>query len=312
MTRGNPRVTTALLNSRTRALKRQLPLALDGDDRGVHQARVATRRLREAVPVLTSGIPGSKARKAAKKLRNLTQAMGTVRELDVTVGLIDELAASDDLSRAALQDVRLHVEEERKRRREAMLERLKDVDLDKLDRRLQSVTQAVAESASQEWRQALATRLLTRARRLSLRVESAGALYAPEQLHAVRIATKQLRYGLELAADARIPGASLLVRRLKRVQETLGRLHDLQVLQTHVAAVQVQPNGRSAPHQGLAAIAGRIEEQCRILHGKYVAMAPPLLELTAAVKTEIAPRLAARRRPLKMTLRRSRTARAAH
>lgn len=311
MMRVTPRVTTALLNTRARALKRQLPLAIEGDDRGVHQARVATRRLREAVPVLTTGLKGSKGRKAAKKLRNLTRAMGSVRELDVTVALIDEFAASNDLSRAALQDVRLHVEEERKLRREAMLGRLGHVNIEKLNRRLASVTEAVAQSDSQAWRQTLAGRLVKRSRRLALRIDEAGQLYAPENLHQVRIAGKQLRYGLELAADSGIKPAVALVRELKRVQDVLGRLHDLQVLLTHVAAVQVSAPGRTAPHEGLAAIAGRIEEQCRILHGKYVAAAPKLLDLTAKVRTDVAARLA-QTRPLKMSLTHGHTRAVSH
>ena len=121
---------------------------------------------------------------------------------------------------------------------------------------------------------------------------------------------KQLRYGLELAADATVPTAAPLVRALKKSQEVLGRLHDLQVLQTHVAAVQVSAPGRSAPHHGLAAIAGRIEERCRILHGKYVAAAPSLLELTQKVKADVVPRLASTR-PLKMSLKRVKPAGAA-
>ena len=311
MMRGTPRVTTALLNTRARALRRQLPAAIDGDDRGVHQARVATRRLREAVPVLTTGLKGSKGKKAAKKLRNLTRAMGTVRELDVTLSLIDELAASDDLSRVALQDVRLHVDAERTRRREAMLTRLGDVNLDKLNRRLASVSDAVAQSDSQAWRQALAGRLVKRAKRLAVRIDEAGQLYAPEQLHQVRIAVKQLRYGLELAADSGIKTAAALVRELKRSQEVLGRLHDLQVLQTHVAAVQVSAPGRIAPHEGLAAIAGRIEEHCRILHGKYVAAAPSLVDLTAKVRTDVVARLA-QTRTLKMSLTHGHTRAVSH
>ena len=97
-----------------------------------------------------------------------------------------------------------------------------------------------------------------------------------------------------------------MVRALKRSQEMLGRLNDLQVLQTHVAAVQAAPIGRSVPHQGLAAIAGRIEEECRRIHGRYVAQADALRELTAAVPSTVVPRLARRTRPLKMGLRRAR------
>jgi CHAD domain-containing protein len=296
-------VTSALLTRRARALHRFLPLAIKGDDVGVHQARVASRRLREAVPVLAGGLKNSKARKASRKIRRLTQALGGVRELDVTLHLLDELAASDDLSRAALQDVRLHVMEERERKRETMLARLADVDIDKLKRRLESVGEALGRDQTGTWRQVLGTRLLTRAKRLSVAIDAAGQLYAPDHLHKVRIASKKLRYALELAADSGVPSAAPYVRALKRTQETLGRLHDLQVLQGHVAAVQAAPLGRAVPHEGLGAIAGRIEEECRRLHGKYVAHVEALRALTDAIRTDIVPRLTRPRgRAVKMQL----------
>ena len=48
----SPCTTALLLERLARALKRHLPAAIAGDDTAVHQARVASRRLREAVPVL--------------------------------------------------------------------------------------------------------------------------------------------------------------------------------------------------------------------------------------------------------------------
>ena len=304
MSSRTPKVTSSLLIRRARALHRYLPAAIAGDDTGVHQARVASRRLREAVPVLAGGI--KHAGKVRRKIRRLTRALGTVRELDVSLHVLDELAGSDELSRPALQDVRLHVMAEREQKREAMLSRLADVNADKLERRLKSVTDALELDDSEAWRQALGARLVKRAKWLGDAIDNAGHLYAPERLHQVRIAAKKLRYGLELAADSGISAAVPLVRALKRAQEMLGRLNDLQVLQTHVAAVQAAPVGRSVPHQGLAAITGRIEEECRRIHGRYVAQADALRELTVAVPSAVVPRLARRTRPLKMGLRRAR------
>jgi CHAD domain-containing protein len=258
------------------------------------------------VPVLAGDLKHSG--KANRKIRRLTRALGTVRELDVSLHLLDELSASDELSRPALQDVRLHVVEERDRRREAMLAQLADVNAEKLERRLKSVTDALELDDSQAWRQALGTRLVKRAKRLVTAIDNAGQLYAPERLHEVRLACKKLRYGLELAADSGVSPAAPFVRSLKRSQELLGRLNDLQVLQTHVAAVQAAPAGRAVPHQGLAAIAGRIEEECRRLHGRYIAQSETLRELGEAIPSQIVPRLARRTRPLKMGLRRSRKA----
>src|SRR5260370_14726041 len=104
MNRSSPLVR--LLERRARALRRQLAAAIAGKDTGVHQARVASRRLREALPVLTEGLRHTKAQKAQGKIRRLTQALGAVRELDVSLGLIDGLAEKPAIPRAALAAVR--------------------------------------------------------------------------------------------------------------------------------------------------------------------------------------------------------------
>jgi CHAD domain-containing protein len=252
--------------------------------------------------VLAGRLKGSKAGKATRKIRRLTRALGNVRELDVTLHLLDELAASDELSKAALQDVRLHVMAERSEKRQAMLSRLGDLDAGKLEGRLQSVAEAVELDVDDTWRHELAARLLKRAKRLAAAIDQAGQLYAPEHLHEVRIAAKKLRYGLELAVDSGVASANTLVRALRRTQDNLGRLHDLQVLQGHVAAVQAAPAGRAVPHEGLGAIAGRIEEECRRLHGRYVAQSELLRELTVTVSSQVVPRLARRTRQLKMKM----------
>ena len=301
-----PRVTTVLLQRLARALKRHLPRAVAGDDRGVHQARVTSRRLREAVPVLATGLKGSKAGKARRKIRRLTRALGTVRELDVTVQLLDELARSPHVSRTAVEDVRTRVMKERDSRRKLMLDRLKKVNVDKLDRRLSSVGKALSEATAEPWRKALAARLVIRSRRLTAAMEEAGHMYAPERLHAVRIAAKKLRYGLEVAADSGLRQAAPHVRTIQRAQDMLGKLHDLQVLQTHVAAVQAEPrSGRAHSREALEDLARHIEDQCRHLHGRYVATAPALRESALAVRNAIVAQLAhppRRRRAIKMTL----------
>ena len=300
--------TTQLLQRLARALKRHLPAAVAGNDVGVHQARVTSRRLREAVPVFSTGLKGSKAGKAGRKIRRLTKALGSVRELDVTIHLLDELAQSPRVSRTAVEDVRTRVVKERDSRRKLMIERLKRVDADKLDRRLESVGAALGEAADEPWRKTLAARLVTRSRRLTAAIDEAGHIYAPDRLHAVRIAAKKLRYGLELAADSGLKQAAPHVRTIKRAQDMLGKLHDLQVLETHVAAVQAEPrSGHLQPRDALEDLARHIEDQCRHLHGRYVALAPSLREAAVAVGKVIAPQVAQPRRrgrAIKMTLSR--------
>ena len=304
MNRPSAPALVRLLERRARALKRQLANAVVGKDTGVHQARVASRRLREALPVLTEGLHHTKAGKANRKIRRLTQALGTVRELDVTLHLIDELAERPAIPRAALAEVRALVIEEREQRRAVMLERLEHVDAAKLARRLEAVRQSLMKpTASHAWRAALAGRIARRGRRLERAIDAAGQIYEPEGLHEVRIAAKKLRYALEIADESRAVPCPDALRTIKRVQDALGRLHDLQVLQQHVAAVGASPRGRrSTPDAGLAVLARLIEDECRHLHGKYVAALPDLTAAVAAARREIPVRLTARKRTAKMML----------
>src|SRR4029079_19432585 len=123
-------------------------------------------------------------------------------------------------------------------------------------------------------------------RRLLEAMTEAGHLYAPERLHAVRIAAKKLRYSLALAADSGLTQEAAHVRTIKRAQDMLGKLHDLQVLQPHVAAVQAEPrSGR--PREALEDLARHIEGQCRHLHGRYVASSIALRESAMAVRKVI-------------------------
>ena len=308
MKRPDTSLTSLLLQRQTRALKRHLPGAIKGDDRAVHQARVASRRLRESVPVLSAGLKGSKATKARRKIRRLTGALGMVRELDVTLKVVDELVASGEVPRAAIDALRAHVLTERQQRRDVMLERLDGVDAEKLGRRLASVCDALGHAETDQWRQVLGKRLLKRSKRLTAAVDDAGHLYAPERLHEVRIAVKKLRYGLELAAGGGIKAAAPMVRILKRVQEMLGRLQDLQVLLEHVAIIQAGSNGHRVPRATFDTLAHRIEDECRRLHGRYVASSQALIDLVAEVRSTVVPALAhpARRaRSLKMSLPRA-------
>ena len=96
-------------------------------------------------------------------------------------------------------------------------------------------------ATTHSWRSALALRIARRARRLDTAIADAGQIYAPEALHDVRIATKKFRYALEIADESAAAPCKETLRVIKRVQDALGRLHDLQILQHHVAAVGAAP-----------------------------------------------------------------------
>src|SRR5688572_1294259 len=129
-------LSVALLRQRLVSLLKAMPAAQAGDQMSVHQARVASRRLREALPVLGVRADAQAVDRADKRVRRITRALGPVRELDVTLLLLAELEAKAAAPPRAIARVRQAVIEEREKRRRDMLAELKPSKIDKLRKRL--------------------------------------------------------------------------------------------------------------------------------------------------------------------------------
>jgi CHAD domain-containing protein len=300
-----------LLTRRTRLLFRHLPAAVEGDPTALHRARVASRRLRELLPLAPSG-----SGKARKRVRRLTRLLGGVRELDVALALLDSPEMTEAAPRLALFDAGQHLTRQRDACREAMLRRLHKLNLKKLERRLTRFVDEAAATESTAWRRLLAARLTRRAARLRDATAEAGAIYVPERLHGVRIAAKQLRYTLEIAAEAGVRGAASLAASVRRTQVTLGALQDRTVLLREVQDAAAQA-ADPVTRQGLFTLAATLEQRARELHARYLSQREDLAQALAAVRRETVPAIAGSgrtRAPLKASLkssRRSATGRAA-
>src|SRR5688572_10925991 len=122
-----------LIRQRLGALSRALPSARAGDVPAIHQARVATRRLREALPLVARGSAG---RKLARAVRRLTRALGPVRELDVALLTLEELAKTPDVPRSGIQSLQQVIRQERARMHRDMGRTIDRCRLDKLIERL--------------------------------------------------------------------------------------------------------------------------------------------------------------------------------
>ena len=103
-----PNPSELLIRQRMNALTRALPGATQGDPLLVHQARVASRRLREALPLVASGAKGRKLERAA---RRLTRALGPVRELDVALEMLEAMTTGSEAPRGAIAKLRQVVRE---------------------------------------------------------------------------------------------------------------------------------------------------------------------------------------------------------
>jgi CHAD domain-containing protein len=278
-------LSVALLRQRLVSLLRAMPAAQAGDQMSVHQARVASRRLREALPLLGVRADAEALDRADKRVRRITRALGPVRELDVTLLLLAELQRKKAAPLRAIVRVREAVTDERQKRRRDMLAEIKPSRIDKLRKRLVRV--ATPESPPVAQGTALAeanAQAASRAADLRAAIERAGGIYLADRLHRVRVAAKKLRYALEIQRELTRSRSTAQLNRLKVQQDLLGRMHDLEILIDRARAVQTTLTPRD--RRGMAELKTLIrvlEQECREGHAAYMRARPSLLKMCDAI-----------------------------
>jgi len=272
-----PRTPTAptapLLQQQWRVLMTAVPQAALGDGAAVHKARVASRRLREILPVAV----GRRAFASLnRRVRRLTQALGPVREVDVTLALLASFVADGLVSRRASVPLKQALVQRRADVRQRMRRGLERLDLADLEGKTMAAARRrprIAEARA---------RLTGRAARLELAMAAAAGLYVPEQLHEVRIAVKKLRYAEEVLTAVSGASAVQRLRTLKRAQDVLGRMHDLDVMAGSVRQLQ---GAEAPPSLGICAeldgFVRQLDAECRRLHGQYMSLRERLQRICA-------------------------------
>jgi CHAD domain-containing protein len=255
-----------LVTARADKLLAHLPGAADGDPRDAHQTRVAARRLTESLV-----LGGPAARRLLREVRDIRRALGAIREVDVSRLVFDQLATERRWPALASARVRRHLDAERARRAKKVSRALERVSLGRIRRRIRDVGEAAATVAPKTLRARLEQRIVSRRARLQRAVRRAGAIYDIDKLHDVRLAVKKLRYTLEVADDALGRRRAREISRLRASQQRLGELHDLQVLERHLAALEATLTSSRGPMAAsLAAIRNDIDADCRRLHGQWL------------------------------------------
>lgn len=211
--------------------------------------------------MLRAAQPDIDNRKLRRRVWRLTRVLGRVREFDVGLGLLDEMAAERPEIMGEVQVAKGSLADAR-RKKASKLDAISGGFAHKLERKLEALAGAVAGVAQIDSERPIAAQVARRRRRLLRTMQAAGTAYAPEDLHDVRIAVKRLRYSVELAAELLGCDAARLVARLRRVQTVLGRIHDLHVLEGHLRDLE-----DGARFDRTLAV---VEAQTRTLHAQYL------------------------------------------
>jgi CHAD domain-containing protein len=219
----------AIALSVIRLIRHDPVMRLDENPEGVHQARVATRRLRSDLRTFASLVEATWAACLRDELGWLAKLLGAVRDGDVLLERLRRRAArlpereqpGAIVALASLQSAREEAHADllaalRSYRYGALVDRLVEA----------ANTPALARKARTPAR-ALLPRLVRRPwRSLARYVHALGSPPTDTDLHRVRIRTKRVRYAAEAVAPVVGDDAWAFARTAARMQKILGDLND--------------------------------------------------------------------------------------
>jgi len=225
-------VVQAYVTAHVERLLVAVPAVRDGGDDAVHDARVATRRLRAAMSVYRPVLDRTVTDPLGDELAELGHVLGAARDAYVEGHALRRRLAHEDPS-LVVGPVERRIDEDRTAARQLAQDR---VDAWLASARFDDLVATLLQDLPSGPRASRkATKVLPRrARRAWDRLDHAldVAARAPTQddhdeaLHEVRKAARRARYASEVAADEVGAPALRSARRAHRVQDVLGAQHD--------------------------------------------------------------------------------------
>ena len=232
------RALTRLLRKRVKRFMALAPaVRADAEPKTIHDARVWSRRLQQAISALFPKPRSAKVRRMRRTPRRLRRALGEWRNCDVLLEMVakQQRRTRSEAKRRAW--VLVHDYLLQKRSKEVARAEKKLLRLDLGD--YAALSQRLLGQPPEETPEVLMARLGDSARRAwnkwQTALSRAQETRAADDLHGLRIATKDLRYRVELLYDVGQRQVKAQLEWLAELQEALGVWHDRQVLHEAVA-----------------------------------------------------------------------------
>ena len=246
------------------------------DGAAMHELRVSLRRLRVALrayaPFVAAGVP----HKLRRRLRAVSHATGDVRDAEVQLEWIDSLRPGAGV---AQRPGRRWVRAQLAARRRTAVRRVRQAALPEfrqLDRRIRHrlgqkalASCGKGSAARAGFAGAAAPHVRRHIAVLAGQLGRIGSVRDMAGAHAARITAKQLRYLIEPLVRGK--EADAVIGPLRELQDSLGKLHDRQVMARTLARLRnsgarKEPDGDLMP--GLRWLALRNREEAAMLHEK--------------------------------------------
>lgn len=206
------------------------------DIEAVHRMRVATRRLRSALPIFGPFLAPRRHENWRKRIRAVTRALGAARDADVQIEHLSELVSRlSPPERAGVRRLLLRLRQRRREMQKDVLKALRRLEKDDL---VTEITQKLAPFEIYKNQLNLNDPALRKLadEHIEAHLDEFLAfepyVTQPEcvaELHAMRIAGKHLRYTLEFFAPLYEDELKSFIKSLRQCQDLLGAIHDADV-----------------------------------------------------------------------------------
>lgn len=256
-----PRATLqeALVSTADAALRdfmTNIPAAHDGDAEGVHQLRVALRRLRSALVFYAPYLERCARKRFSDAIRDLGIAFGTARDWDVFVEETLEAAKADGVGEEWIAAFAEEAAVRREASHHAVREQLDGKAPVELVFGIQAWLRGAvwvgphAEAASEPIDEVMPDMFDRMARKVERRGRKIERL-SPRELHPLRKSIKKLRYSAEGTSELYgEKSVNRYVKRCKILQIILGAINDAQVTARLVGEIVPARSAALAPAAG--------------------------------------------------------------
>ena len=236
-----------LWRERRRALKKAIAAFREGDPEGLHDVRVALRRL-----IATASAAGRK--KLSRRARSLVRSLSERRQLEVDRQLLTRVRELGLLS----PDVAAGLDARWDRQ---LASGAREAQKTASGRRMRRLVRRLARRAG-TGNAELARRLVRKRQAMDRKVGRLPEDGNNHELHRYRVAVKKARYVAEDLALLGMPGAAAAAERLKVAQEALGRWNDVRMFRRRLRQTR-----REAERRGAVTLASELDRLLAALDG---------------------------------------------
>ena len=236
------RFAAVRLKPRVRAFAREIGSVRDGKDtESVHRMRVASRRLRSALPLFSFCFQERKYRRWMKGLKRIARALGNARDTDVQILFLDRFGGGlyeDSFVQDGIRRIRAFLDGMRQAEQEKIIAAISALEKKGILDDIQSAVSRAGRAGEREDSGTGPAKTVEAVSSVAIRaalselLSFGPAVHDPDDVtghHELRIATKKLRYTLEVFRPLYPDRFRPAIRSLKHLQELLGQIHDCDV-----------------------------------------------------------------------------------